>query len=92
MTFEQVMEGVVLLFELAGVAVLVVGTLATTFKAGRRYLRGERGEAYEAARQGIAIRGLLGQGRPLLHLRRRRAPARQALGHARLALLRDHPC
>jgi len=59
-TFEHVMEGVVLLFELAGVAVLVVGTLATTFKAGRRYLRGERGEAYEAARQGIGRAILLG--------------------------------
>ena len=60
MTFEHVMEGVVLLFELAGVAVLVVGTLATTLKAGQRYLAGQRAGVYEAARQGIGRAILLG--------------------------------
>jgi uncharacterized membrane protein len=60
MTFEQVMEGIVLLFELTGVAVLVVGSLTVVVRAAQGYLAGQRGAVYEAARQGIGRAILLG--------------------------------
>jgi uncharacterized membrane protein len=58
--FEQAMEGIVLLFEAAGVAVLVGGSLTAGLKALLRYVRGERAGVYEAARQGIGRAILLG--------------------------------
>ena len=52
MTFEEVMEAVVLLFEIAGVAVLVGGSLTVMFKAAQGFMAGKRGPVYEGARQG----------------------------------------
>lgn len=55
-----VLEGVVRAFEIAGVAVLVAGTLWAMFAAGRAVARGERRSAYELARHDLGKSVLLG--------------------------------
>ena len=60
MTFEDVMAGAVQLFEAAGVAILVAGSLLTVVSALRLYLAGSHQAAYQAARQGIGRAVLLG--------------------------------
>ena len=60
MTFEGLMESAVLLFEVAGVAILIVGSLLTLITAARLILAGHRIRAYEVARQGIGRAVLLG--------------------------------
>ena len=60
MTFEEVMTGAVHLFEVAGVLILVVGSLLTLVSGARIYWAGQRQAAYEAARQGIGRAVLLG--------------------------------
>jgi uncharacterized membrane protein len=59
-TFAGLMEGAVLLFEVAGVTILIVGSLLTVIAAGRLVLDGHRIRAYEVARQGIGRAVLLG--------------------------------
>ena len=53
MTLDTVMEGAVVLFEVAGVAILVAGTLLTLLSALRILRDGSRAAAYEAARRGV---------------------------------------
>lgn len=60
MTFHEAMEGAVVLFEAAGVAILVLGSLLTLVAALRLVLAGKRDAAYERARQGIGRAVLLG--------------------------------
>jgi uncharacterized membrane protein len=60
MTFHEVMEDAVLLFEAVGVTVLVVGTVLTMVSALRIVLTGQHQSAYQAARQGIGRAVLLG--------------------------------
>jgi uncharacterized membrane protein len=59
-TFVDVMETVVKAFELAGVAVLAIGSLWALGMAGRGLLRGERRAVYEQARQSVGRSILLG--------------------------------
>jgi uncharacterized membrane protein len=60
MTFNDLMETVVQGFELVGVAVLTIGSLAAVAAAGLAYLRGQRGSVYEQTRQGVGKSILLG--------------------------------
>jgi len=60
MTFDDAMEGAVQLFEAAGVTILVVGSVLTTYSGLRIYLTGQRQAAYQAAREGIGRAVLLG--------------------------------
>ena len=60
MTFEDVMASAVHLFEAAGVAILVAGSVLTLVSSLRILLAGNRTGAYEAARQGIGRAVLLG--------------------------------
>ncbi len=60
MNFVDLMEGVVRGFEVAGVAVLAIGSLAAVAQAGLRLMRGERAGVYDRLRHGIGRSILLG--------------------------------
>ena len=60
MHFEESMEHVVQAFEIAGVAVLAIGSLVAMLGAARMLLSGRRAEAYERARRDIGRSILLG--------------------------------
>jgi uncharacterized membrane protein len=60
MTFNDVMETVVRSFEIAGVAVLAMGSLWALVTAGLGLLRGGRRSVYEQTRQHIGRSILLG--------------------------------
>jgi uncharacterized membrane protein len=59
-TFSEAMEAVVRGFEVAGVAVLAIGSLAALARAGLGIRRGARTGVYEGLRQGIGRAILLG--------------------------------
>ena len=59
-SFDGVMEAVVRGFELGGVAILVVGSLAAFVSAGRSYRRVGGRRAYERARRNVGRAILLG--------------------------------
>ncbi len=60
MTFHDTMERVVQGFEVAGVAILVVGSLLAFVSAALRLRDGEGRAAYQRARQGVGRAILLG--------------------------------
>jgi uncharacterized membrane protein len=60
MTFEEWMEQVVRGFELAGVAVLVAGSVIAFARFAVELVRGPSRRAYEGARQGVGRAILLG--------------------------------
>ena len=60
MDFEEWMEHVVHAFEVVGVAVLAIGSLAALVGAAAALARGERHEAYERARQNVGRAVMLG--------------------------------
>jgi len=60
MHFEEWMEHVVRAFEIAGVAILAIGSIVAMLSAGRALLRGQRTAAYEGARHNIGRSILLG--------------------------------
>ncbi len=60
MEFEEWMEHVVEAFEVAGVAVLAIGSLAALIRAAGAFARGERSGAYERARRSVGRAVLLG--------------------------------
>ncbi len=60
MHFEEWMERVVQAFEIAGVGILAIGSLAALLGAARSLLHGERHVAYERARQDVGRAVLLG--------------------------------
>ena len=60
MSFTSVMEAVVQGFEVAGVAVLAIGSLWALVQAGVAFWRGERVTVYERARQQVGRSILLG--------------------------------
>ena len=60
MHFEEWMERVVQAFEIAGVGILAIGSLAALIGAARSVLHGERQVAYERARQNVGRAVLLG--------------------------------
>ena len=60
MSFDAAMETIVRGFEIAGVAVLAIGSLWALARGGRGVLRGERRGAYERARQDVGRSILLG--------------------------------
>ena len=60
MSFTGVMETVVRGFEVAGVAVLAIGSLWALARAGAAFWRGERLTVYERARQQVGRSILLG--------------------------------
>jgi uncharacterized membrane protein len=59
-SFTNVMETVVQGFEVAGVAVLVIGSLWALVRAGLALWRGDRATVYERARQQVGRSILLG--------------------------------
>ena len=60
MHFEESMEHVVQAFEVAGVAILAIGSFVAFVGAAVSVIRGERLEAYERARRDIGRAILLG--------------------------------
>ena len=60
MHFEEWMEHVVQAFEVAGVGILAIGSLAALVGAAVALFRGERRVAYERARQDVGRAVLLG--------------------------------
>jgi len=60
MHFEEWMENVVKAFEIAGVVMLAVGSIAALVRAATVLRRGESRDAYETARRGIGRSVLLG--------------------------------
>ena len=60
MHFEEWMEHVVKAFEIAGVAVLAVGSLIALYNAARALSQGHRRVAYQRARQDVGRAVLLG--------------------------------
>jgi uncharacterized membrane protein len=60
MSFDAAMETIVRGFEIAGVAVLALGSLLALARGGRGVLRGEHRGAYEQARQDVGRSILLG--------------------------------
>src|SRR5688572_10820272 len=60
MQFEEWMELAVKAFELAGVAILAIGSLVALVGAAMSVSRGERASAYERARQDVGRAILLG--------------------------------
>ena len=60
MHFEEWMERVVQAFEVAGVGILAIGSLAALVGAARALARGERRVAYQRARQDVGRAVLLG--------------------------------
>jgi uncharacterized membrane protein len=60
MTFEEWMEGVVHGFEIVGVAILVIGSIAALAGYVLAIVRGRREGAFERVRQGVGRAILLG--------------------------------
>lgn len=60
MTFEQVMEAVVMAFEVAGIAILAIGSVRALVVAGGAFFRGDRIGLYERARRQVGQAILLG--------------------------------
>ena len=60
MTFEAAMEAVVKGFEIAGIAILAVGSLRAAVVAAAAFIRGERAGVYERARVQVGQAILLG--------------------------------
>ena len=60
MTFEDAMELVVIAFEIAGIAILAVGSLRALVVAAGAWTRGERAGVYERARLQVGQAILLG--------------------------------
>ena len=60
MHFDESMERVVQAFEIAGVAILAIGSLVALIGAARSLSRGEHRVAYERARQDVGRAVLLG--------------------------------
>ncbi len=60
MHYEDLMENVVKAFEVAGVAILAIGSIVALAGATAALRRGERQSAYAHARQGIGRSILLG--------------------------------
>lgn len=60
MNFGDLMQLAVHAFELAGVVVMIGGSVMVLVVAARRTLRGDRAGTYEAARQGIGRSILMG--------------------------------
>lgn len=60
MHYEEWMELVVKAFEIAGVAILTIGSIAALISAAIAIRRGERGSAYKHARRDIGRSVLLG--------------------------------
>jgi uncharacterized membrane protein len=60
MHYQELMENVVKAFEVAGVAILAVGSIVALADATAALRRGERRSAYARARQGIGRSILLG--------------------------------
>ena len=60
MDFEEWMEHVVHAFEVVGVAILAIGSLAALLGAAWALARGERHEAYKRARQNVGRAVMLG--------------------------------
>ena len=60
MHYEELMENVVKAFEVAGVAVLAIGSMIALVDATAALRRGERRSAYERARQRVGRSILLG--------------------------------
>ena len=60
MHFEEWMERVVQAFEVAGVGILAIGSLAALIRAALALSRGERDGTYERARQDVGRAVLLG--------------------------------
>ena len=60
MHFDEWMENVVQAFEVAGVVILAVGSVAALASSAAVLLRGERHAAYERARRGVGRSVLLG--------------------------------
>ena len=60
MTFESAMEAVVVAFEVAGIAILAIGSLRALVTAGGALARGERKGVYERARVQVGQAILLG--------------------------------
>jgi uncharacterized membrane protein len=58
--FEEWMENVVKAFEVAGVAILAIGSIVALVNAARALRRGEGRRAYEGARQDVGRAVLLG--------------------------------
>jgi uncharacterized membrane protein len=59
-TFESAMEAVVVAFEVAGIAILAIGSLRALVTAGASLARGERKGVYERARVQVGQAILLG--------------------------------
>jgi uncharacterized membrane protein len=60
MSFDNAMETIVRGFEIAGVAVLAIGSLWALARGAQGVLRGERRSVYERARQDVGRSILLG--------------------------------
>jgi len=60
LTYEQAMELVVKGFEIAGVAILSIGSIAALARVVRDFFGDARGTAYKTARQGVGHSILLG--------------------------------
>ncbi len=60
MSFDTAMETIVRGFEIAGVAVLAIGSLWALGRAGARLWRGARASVFEQARQDVGRSILLG--------------------------------
>ena len=60
MTFEDVMSHVVRGFEVAGVGVLVIGSVVAFVSYARALVSGQREDAYEGVRHGVGHAILLG--------------------------------
>ena len=60
MYFDESMERVVQAFEVAGVGILAIGSVAALVGAARALARGERRVAYQRARQDVGRAVLLG--------------------------------
>ena len=60
MTFESAMEAVVIAFEVAGIAILAIGSLRALVTAGAALARGQRTGVYQRARVQVGQAILLG--------------------------------
>ena len=60
MTFEETMEVVVIAFEIAGIAILAIGSLRALVVAARAWASGDRRGVYERARRQVGQAILLG--------------------------------
>jgi uncharacterized membrane protein len=60
MDFHQVMEGIVYIFEAAGVAIFALGSLAAVVRGAASWSRGARATVYRQVRRDIGLSILLG--------------------------------